>query len=136
MSKKTMNKQQMTERHNTMAIQAIKYEGIIPPPNMLAQYDQIQKWFADRIITMAEKQQQHRFKLEEKGVDEMFRRDKRWQYIAWWILLVFVVWAIVLLGLWRTTEWYALIWTTAFWYLWSWFFWRKNNNENKEKENK
>lgn len=41
------------------------YSGPIPPPSMMAQYNDVMPNGADRIMRMAEKQQDHRHKLEE-----------------------------------------------------------------------
>ncbi len=43
-----------------MLIQQRFFSGPIPPPEMLIQYNQASPGAADRIITMAEKEQQHR----------------------------------------------------------------------------
>lgn len=82
-------------------IHSIEYSGVLPPPAMLAQYDQIEKGFADRIITMAEKQQAHRFELEKEGLESMFKRDRRIQWIAWLLIALFIVWGFTLLALGR-----------------------------------
>lgn len=74
---------------------------------MLAQYDQIEKGFADRIIAMAEKQQAHRFELEKEGLKSMFERDTRIQWIAWLLIALFIVWGFTLLAFGRKVEGYS-----------------------------
>ena len=46
------------------AIRSESFSGPLPPPQILAQYDQIHPGAADRIITMAEEQARHRRDLE------------------------------------------------------------------------
>ncbi|MCK4653487.1 MAG: DUF2335 domain-containing protein [Candidatus Cloacimonetes bacterium] len=60
----TKNKKQ------TRSITALQqFKGPIPPPKILQQYDSILPGAADRILTMAEKQSDHRQSLEKKHVN-------------------------------------------------------------------
>lgn len=43
----------------------VHFEGPLPPPEMLQQYEEIQTGFADRIVLRAEKEQQHRHKVDD-----------------------------------------------------------------------
>nr|DAR22085.1 MAG TPA: putative membrane protein [Caudoviricetes sp.] len=45
------------------------FSGPIPPPEILSGYEQIHPGFADRIISMAEKQSAHRQGLEKIRVE-------------------------------------------------------------------
>ena len=54
-----------------------QYSGPIPPPAMLAQYNEIIPNGADRILTMAENQQAHRHALEKSVVDSDIAQSKR-----------------------------------------------------------
>jgi uncharacterized membrane protein len=49
-------------------IQSESFSGPLPPPDALARYDQIVPGAAERIIAMAEKQAEHRQKLESTVV--------------------------------------------------------------------
>lgn len=44
--------------------QRIEFSGPIPPPAVLKQYEEISPGSADRILSMAEKEQHHRHRLE------------------------------------------------------------------------
>lgn len=58
---------------------AEKYEGFsgpIPSPDMMARYEEISPGFADRILTMAEKQANHRMQAEDRMI-EIERQDSR-----------------------------------------------------------
>ena len=45
-----------------------EFRGPLPPPELLKQYDEVQAGVANRIITMAENQSEHRQILEKKVV--------------------------------------------------------------------
>ena len=55
------------------------YSGPIPPPEALARYEEIQPGTADRILKMAEKQQEHRMDLESKVIGGQVIQSKRGQ---------------------------------------------------------
>ncbi len=57
------------------------FTGPLPPPEVLAKYDDIQEGFADRIITMAEKQSEHRRDLEKNVVNSGLLQQK-WGLIS------------------------------------------------------
>lgn len=52
------------------------YIGPIPPAAELQKYENIQPGFADRILTMAEKQETHRQKLETKMLEEGIKSER------------------------------------------------------------
>lgn len=63
-------------------IEASFHTGPIPPPGTLEQYNRILPNAADRIISMAEREQEHRHKMQEKLVnaqvnDAKQERDER-----------------------------------------------------------
>lgn len=45
---------------------AVQFRGPLPPPQILEEYDKIVPGSAERILKMAEEQQKHRFKIENK----------------------------------------------------------------------
>lgn len=45
-----------------------EFSGPIPPPSIIEGYERVLPGSADRIITMAEKQSEHRQKMEEKMI--------------------------------------------------------------------
>lgn len=59
-----------------------QYSGPIPPPSMLEGYDRVQSGFAERIVSMAEREQEHRHQLENRGVQGAIDKDKRSQRYA------------------------------------------------------
>jgi len=54
------------KQNHTLVAQAKFYSGLIPPPDSMEQYEKILPGSADRILTMTEKQEAHRIKMEEK----------------------------------------------------------------------
>lgn len=61
---------------------AQEYSGPLPPPRMLEHYDSVHPGFADRIVLMAEKEQNHRHNLENQGVSGAINKDSRGQHYA------------------------------------------------------
>ena len=67
------NKPSPKKRNANSQLQAVHtematYSGPIPPANQLSQYEQVLPGAADRIITMAEKQSQHRQEIEKVSI--------------------------------------------------------------------
>lgn len=81
-------------------VQAIKQEsfsGPIPHPELLRKYDEVQLGFAERIVSMAEKQLEHRIKCESAVVNGSVSESKRGQNYGLVISLLFLI-ASVFLG--------------------------------------
>ena len=68
-----------------------RFSGPLPPPELLARYDEIVPGMADRLMTTFEKQADHRMKLEMTVISGDTRR-------AWWGLVLAFVFGMVLLG--------------------------------------
>ena len=51
------------------AIKRESFKGPIPHPELLQKYEDIQPGFAERMVSMAEQQLDHRIKFEDKMVD-------------------------------------------------------------------
>ena len=69
-------------------IQQESYEGPIPHPRIIREYERILPGSADRILSMAEKQQEHRMALETKAIGGQVDQSKRGQLFGF--ILVFV----------------------------------------------
>lgn len=70
---------------------AQEYSGPLPPPKMLEHYNEIDPGFANRIITMAEKEQTHRHSLEEMSVKGTIDKDGRGQNYALLITMLITI---------------------------------------------
>lgn len=64
------------------------HTGPLPPAEMLADYDAILPGAADRILTMAEKQQNHRQAMESKVLDSHIERSSHGLYAGLVVALV------------------------------------------------
>lgn len=62
-----MAKQEIVKK--VTAVQTQSYKGPIPQPEMLAQYEQICPGFADRIMSLAEREAASRQMLEKKNLE-------------------------------------------------------------------
>ena len=65
-----------------MIVEARSFSGPHPPPEMLREYEAVLPGASDRIFTMAEKQQDHRIRLEGIAVPARERRADRGQWSA------------------------------------------------------
>lgn len=64
-------------------IQTIEqHQGWLPPPRMLAEYDEILPGLAERIVAMPEREQAHRHSLIEKETSRQFRLRQLGQHYA------------------------------------------------------
>lgn len=65
--KKSNNTAKRTSQEKSLSVTKTEvYQGALPPPDMMQGYQQLDKSFPDRIITMAEKEQNHSHKVESK----------------------------------------------------------------------
>jgi uncharacterized membrane protein len=66
------------------------YSGPLPRPEDLGRYNEICPGAADRIITVFEKQSEHRRGLEEKVVTSNIRNERLGQKLAFTLALVVI----------------------------------------------
>lgn len=73
----------------TIASRIQHYQGPVPPPDILKGYEEILPGAAERMLSMAEKEQNHRHQIDttETTIEKSFHRDEakrdaRGQYIA------------------------------------------------------
>lgn len=82
-----------------VVIQAIRQEsfsGPIPHPELLQKYDEVKPGFAERIVSMAERQLDHRINCEDKMVDGSVDESKRGQNYGLIVALLFLAAAVFL----------------------------------------
>lgn len=81
------------QNQRVVAVQAQStYSGPIPPPEALEKYNNTLPGAADRIITMAEKEQQNRYEMAHKIVN----RELRGQIIGAVLILILIAVALYL----------------------------------------
>jgi uncharacterized membrane protein len=84
---------QARKNGQSLAITATRTEsfsGPIPPPDLLAKYNDALPNGADRIVSMAEKQQDHRISMEKFMAHEMTSRSKTGLYLGFVLALVII----------------------------------------------
>ncbi len=79
-------------------IQARQFSGPIPPPEMLDQYASVDPEFPDRIITMAESQQQHRQNMESGALNAATNIEKKGQIYAFTVSISIIAAALYLIA--------------------------------------
>lgn len=70
------------------------YSGPIPPPEAIEKYEKAQPGAADRILRMAERQQEHRMAMEKDVVGGQVKQSKRGQIFGFIIFFVCIAVAI------------------------------------------
>ena len=81
-------------KRDTALISAQEFSGPIPPPNILRGYEDICEGAANRIISMAEKQEKHRHEMERKGQKGIFISEYLGALFAFVVSLVAIASAI------------------------------------------
>jgi uncharacterized membrane protein len=74
-------------REAIMLIRREAFIGPIPPPKVMADYESLLPGSADRILCMAEKQQEHRMELEKQAVSSELKQNKRGQIFGFIVFL-------------------------------------------------
>lgn len=85
--------------HQVTVHQQSAFSGPIPPPEALAQYDQIVPGSADRIIQMAENETKHRHSLENTALNATVNETRRGQRYGMAIGIVVLITSIIALFL-------------------------------------
>ncbi|NMA17920.1 MAG: DUF2335 domain-containing protein [Clostridiaceae bacterium] len=80
------------------------FRGPLPPPEMLAEYEKIQPGLADRIVKMAEKQQDHRISLERSVVDTNNANSRIGLFFGGTIGIIGVAGSLILVALGHTVS--------------------------------
>ncbi|MFK5894467.1 MAG: DUF2335 domain-containing protein [Pseudomonadota bacterium] len=73
------------------------FSGPIPPPKILNQYEGVHEGLANRIVSMAEKEQGHRHDLESTALSGEIKKDSRGQNYALFTSLSIIIGSIFLI---------------------------------------
>lgn len=65
------------------------FSGPLPHPQILRGYEDIKEGFAERILRMAEKEQEHRFECDDKMIDATISANKQGHWMGLTIAIVF-----------------------------------------------
>jgi uncharacterized membrane protein len=82
-----------SKKQNIISLMKIEasFSGPLPPPSLLAKYSEIIPGGAERIMVMAERQSEHREKLEARVVNGNVASQTRGSYFAFILALVAIV---------------------------------------------
>ena len=78
----------LPEDQRTVVYGALSFSGPIPPPAMYSAYEDVLPGSADRIMTMAEKEQDHRIVMDPKYAEIHAANTKRSQRLAALVMVV------------------------------------------------
>lgn len=95
---KTLNGLGPEQSTRIQAIRQESFSGPLPHPEMLKRYDEIKEGFAERIMSMTERQLDHRISCENKIIEGSLSESKRGQNYGLAVSVLFLA-AAVLLGL-------------------------------------
>ena len=96
----------LPEDKRTVVYGALSFSGPIPDAAMYAEYEHVLPGSADRIMTMAEKEQDHRIAMDPKYAEIHAANTQRSQSLAALVMVVGLA-AAVILGI------YGHIWTSG-----------------------
>lgn len=70
------------EGSTKLLMQKASFSGPLPPPSILGEYNNVLEGSAERIMSLAEKEQQHRHYIEKKALNGHINLDRRGQYLG------------------------------------------------------
>lgn len=72
----------LPEHVRVSVVEAASFSGPLPPPSMFGEYDRVLPGSADRILSMAEKEQSHRISTESTALAASVKDSKFGQYFG------------------------------------------------------
>lgn len=106
------------------------YQGPLPHPDLLVKYEEIIPGSAERILSMAEKEQQHRHQLENEVIKKEIAQKGRGLNFGFTLALLIIVVGAYLLIIDKSLQGFSLILGSIAMIITPFFF-NKNNNQNK-----
>ncbi|WP_281700108.1 DUF2335 domain-containing protein [Cetobacterium somerae] len=106
------------------------YQGPLPHPDLLVKYEEIIPGSAERILSMAEKEQQHRHQLENEVIKKEIAQKGRGLNFGFTLALLIIVVGAYLLIIDKSLQGFSLILGSIAMII-APFFFNKNNNQNK-----
>lgn len=70
------------EGSTKLIMQKASFSGPLPPPSILGDYNNVLEGSAERIMSLAEKEQEHRHYVEKKALNGHVNLDRRGQYLG------------------------------------------------------
>lgn len=106
------------------------YQGPLPHPDLLVKYEEIIPGSAERILSMAEKEQQHRHQLENEVIKKEIAQKGKGLNFGFTLALLIIVVGAYLLIIDKSLQGFSLILGSIAMII-APFFFNKNNNQNK-----
>ena len=106
------------------------YQGPLPHPDLLVKYEEIIPGSAERILSMAEKEQKHRHQLENEVIKKEIAQKGRGLNFGFTLALLIIVVGAYLLIIDKSLQGFSLILGSIAMII-APFFFNKNNNQNK-----
>lgn len=78
-----------------VAMRSESFSGPLPHPEILKGYDNVLPGAAERVLKMAEKEQDHRFDCDNKLIGGQLAQSKRGQWMGFTIVLILIAVAIM-----------------------------------------
>ena len=72
----------VSDKETALQVVSTSFSGPLPPPEALAEYERVLPTSAERLLAMAEKEQEHSHKKEEKVVEYVQRDMRRRQWLG------------------------------------------------------
>lgn len=91
-----MNVSTQTENKIAVVEQQELFAGPIPHPDILLKYEEIQPGFADRILTMAEKDEEHRHEMDRSYFKAQSRDNLLGALLGFFALIIWLVVSVIL----------------------------------------
>lgn len=79
------------ETFSRVRMEKYSYKGIVPPPHMLQQFEDVVEGSAKQIMEDAHRQLEHRHEMERKEIDSVVGIEKRGQIFAFVITMTIVL---------------------------------------------
>ena len=76
---------ELPERVRVSVAEAMSFVGPLPPPTMYREYENVHAGSAERILAMAEKEQNHRIAWENEALNASGQETKRGQWLGFTI---------------------------------------------------
>lgn len=71
-------------------VQGVSFQGPLPPPEILRQYGEVVPNGAERIMSMAERNQEHRHGLEKEVITKGVRNESRGQWLGFILFILLI----------------------------------------------
>jgi len=100
----TPQEQLLARAVQSFSVRGEHFSGPLPPPEVLAKYNEVYPGLAERIMVMAENQSQHRQGIETRVINARTRNETLGQIFAFVLSLVFGGGSIWLINLGKSLE--------------------------------